>query len=63
MISPACSAVVCMRGSGLKPKKTAALIYHSQGLQAINIHLLTLFKRYFKVNGLGQSMLVIASRR
>lgn len=43
--------------------EVAALIYHSQGLRAINIHLLTLLKPHCNVNGLGQSMLVITSRR
>lgn len=66
MISPTCRALVCMQGFFFffeKSQETAALVYHSQGLQAINIHLLTHLKRYFKVNGLGQSMLVITSRR
>lgn len=54
--------VVCIHNFG-GTEETAALIYQSQGLQAINIHLLTLLQPHCRVNGLGQSMLVITSRR
>lgn len=47
----------------VKPEEIAALICHSQGLQAINIHLLTLLQPHCKVSGLGYRLLVIRSWR
>lgn len=64
-IAAACRAAACIPNflGGVKTDRAAVLVYHSQGLRAINIHLVALLEPHCKVNGLGQSMLVIARRR
>lgn len=62
-IAAACRAAACIPNFWGETDQAAVLVYHSQGLRAINIHLVALLEPHCKVNGLGQSMLVIARRR